>query len=148
MDFAVCVNRPYTDARLHARRMRVLEQRDGHRLADLVEQTKIAVSQTGAAHTLALDCMERGLQAELTPEAMAEYLHEPLAPVVACALDCVRRAGLAPQQLDALYLTGGSSALRPLRTALADAFAPVPLVEGDLLGGVASGLALTPAPAA
>ncbi len=61
--------------------------------------------------------------------------------MVACALQCVSAAGLQPQQLGAVYLTGGSSALRPFQQALAQAFPGVPLVEGDLFGGVASGLA-------
>jgi hypothetical chaperone protein len=54
----------------------------------------------------------------------------------------VQRAGLRDAaSLDAIYLTGGSSALRPFQLALQDAFKGVPLVEGDLFGGVASGLA-------
>ena len=47
----------------------------------------------------------------------------------------------AAGQLDAIYLTGGSSALKPFQAALRRTFPGVPLVEGDLFGGVASGLA-------
>jgi hypothetical chaperone protein len=67
--------------------------------------------------------------------------------VVACAQDCVQRAGGADIRLDSLYLTGGSSALRPFQLALQAAFPGVPLVVGDLFGGVASGLAYTRPPA-
>ena len=42
---------------------------------------------------------------------------------------------------DAIYLTGGSSALTALRDALRQAFPDTPQVEGDLFGGVATGLA-------
>ena len=56
-----------------------------------------------------------------------------------CARECVVRAGTAP---DALYLTGGSSALRPFQDVLRATFPGVPLVEGDLFGGVAAGLAV------
>jgi hypothetical chaperone protein len=45
--------------------------------------------------------------------------------------------------VDAIYLTGGSSALRPLRQALRAAFPAIPQVEGDLFGGVAAGLAVS-----
>jgi hypothetical chaperone protein len=48
---------------------------------------------------------------------------------------------VADGALAAIYLTGGSSALRPFQQALQAEFAGVPLVEGDLFGGVASGLA-------
>jgi len=61
--------------------------------------------------------------------------------VVACAQDCVKEAGLQASQIDALYLTGGSSALQPFQQALREAFPEAELVTGDLFGGVASGLA-------
>jgi hypothetical chaperone protein len=48
--------------------------------------------------------------------------------------------GLRSGDLDAIYLTGGSSALRPFQHALRKSFAGT-LVEGDLFGGVATGLA-------
>jgi hypothetical chaperone protein len=133
----------YQDTRLHERLMTVLEERLGHRLANTMEQGKIAVSQTGAAQTLDLGWMEAQLQAEVTPEALTAHLQPALARVVACAAECLRRAGLQADAVDAIYLTGGSSALRPLRSALRVAFPDTPQVEGDLFGGVASGLAYT-----
>jgi hypothetical chaperone protein len=72
---------------------------------------------------------------------MREHLAALLARTVACARECVQRAGLADGELDAIYLTGGSSALQPFQQALQAEFAGVTLVEGDLFGGVASGLA-------
>ena len=74
---------------------------------------------------------------------MAAQLAAQLARVVACACDCVAQAGLTRGDLDTVYLTGGSSALRPFQQALQAAFAGVPMVSGDLFGGVASGLAYT-----
>ena len=133
----------YTDQRLHGRLMRVLEQRLGHRLANTVEQAKIAASLADADAPMPLDWIEAGLCAAVTPESMARFLAQPLAQVVACAHACVQLAGLAVQDLDAIYLTGGSSALRPLRQALKAAFPGTPQVEGDLFGGVAAGLAVS-----
>ena len=60
---------------------------------------------------------------------------------MACARECVQSAGLSTEAIDAIYLTGGSSALRPFQRALQAEFADVELVVGDLFGGVASGLA-------
>lgn len=133
----------YSDPALHARLMTVLEQRLGHRVADAVERGKIAASQTDAPAALALDWIAPGLAQRIAPGAMAGQLAAPLEQVVDCARECVRRSGLTAQGIDALYLTGGSSALRPLRQALAQAFADTPQVEGDLFGGVAAGLAVT-----
>jgi hypothetical chaperone protein len=131
----------YSDTRLHDRLMQVLAEGQGHHIAKVVEQGKIDVSVQDAATTLDLSFVDAALRIALTPEQMAAELAESLARVVACAQDCVRAAGLAPQVLDAVYLTGGSSALRPFQRALREAFAGVPLVEGDLFGGVAAGLA-------
>jgi len=43
--------------------------------------------------------------------------------------------------VDAVYLTGGSSALRPLMHALRTAMPGATVVEGNRFGGVAAGLA-------
>lgn len=60
--------------------------------------------------------------------------------VVQCALTCVQAAGLST--VDRVYLTGGSSALRPLVEALRAALPRAELVEGNRFGGVAAGLAV------
>ena len=85
--------------------------------------------------------IERDLQATLSVADMQAHLHDLLARTVACARECVQRAGLRDGSLDAIYLTGGSSALRTFQQALQAEFAGVKLVEGDLFGGVALGLA-------
>jgi len=81
------------------------------------------------------------LRTSLDAAAVERQLAGLLGQVMGSAHECVRRAGLAAPQLDAIYLTGGSSALRPFQAALRRSFPGVPLVEGDLFGGVASGLA-------
>jgi hypothetical chaperone protein len=70
---------------------------------------------------------------------MAETLEQALAQVVLCAQLCVQRSGLPA--VDAVYLTGGSSALRPLMEALRAAMPGATLIEGNRFGGVAAGLA-------
>ena len=133
----------FRDRRLHDRLMTVLEERYGHRIANEVEQAKIRVSNDDQAAPIPLDFTERGLAAQLTPADTAQHLAAALERVTACAHDCVRAAGLRSGDLAALYLTGGSSALRPFQHALRKSFLDVPLVEGDLFGGVAAGLAYT-----
>ena len=133
----------YRDERLHARLMTVLQERLGHRLADSMEQGKIAVSHSDADQVLDLGWLEAHLQVVATPGALALHLQPALERVVACAEECLRRAGLQASAVGAIYLTGGSSALRPLRAALRAAFPQTPQVEGDLFGGVAAGLAYT-----
>jgi hypothetical chaperone protein len=132
----------YSDTRLHERLMRVLDQRDGHRLAHEMELAKIRCSETQALTTVDLQAVEASLEAELSATDMHQHLGALLQRTVACALECVLLANLRREgALDAIYLTGGSSALKPFQQALQAAFVGVPLVQGDLFGGVASGLA-------
>ena len=133
----------YADATLHERLMAVLRHRHGHHIAHEVELAKIRCSQSGGDTDVDLSCIARSLSAPMAAAGMSDQLGALLERVVACARDCVAQAGLAHTGLDAVYLTGGSSALRPFQQALSAAFAEVPMVEGDLFGGVASGLAYT-----
>lgn len=131
----------YADPRLHRRLMTVLEERLGHRIAAEVETAKIRASINDASADIDLDAVERGLVAPLEPAAMARHLDPLLQQVLRSAHDCVTLAGVDESTVDALYLTGGSSALRPFQAALRASFPGTRVVEGDLFGGVASGLA-------
>jgi hypothetical chaperone protein len=130
----------YTDVRLHDRLMRVLTERYGHHMAHDVEQAKIRCSQTDEDASIDLSYVETNLAATLGSADLHTHLAQLLASTVACARECVQRAGLTLGRPDAIYLTGGSSALRTFQEALQAEFAGVPLIEGDLFGGVASGL--------
>lgn len=141
---------------LHDRLMRVLEGRHGHRMAHAVEQAKIDSSTAGGHAPIDLSFLEPGPGASANPALgagiaavdMREQLQELLAKVVACARACVQRAGHAAGGIDAIYLTGGSSALAPLKEALRSEFPATTMVEGDLFGGVATGLAYAADPSA
>ena len=130
----------YADVQLHDRLMRVLNERYGHHMAHDVEQAKIYCSQTNGDTPIDLSYVESGLLASLKATDLHTHLTPLLASTVACARECVQRAELSHGKPDAIYLTGGSSALRTFQQALQTEFAGVPLVEGDFFGGVASGL--------
>jgi hypothetical chaperone protein len=130
----------YADVQLHDRLMRVLNERYGHHMAHDVEQAKIYCSQTNGDTPIDLSYVEAGLLASLKATDLHTHLTPLLASTVACARECVQRAELTHGKPDAIYLTGGSSALRTFQDALQTEFAGVPLVEGDFFGGVASGL--------
>lgn len=134
----------YANLCLHDRLLRVLQQRDGHRMASAVEAAKIAASQSGRDAPIDLDAIESGLQAWVEVSTLSLHLQALLARVVACARDCAARAQRSSASaggVDSIYLTGGSSALAPFRAALELAFPGIPVLEGDLFGGVAAGLA-------
>jgi hypothetical chaperone protein len=123
--------------------MDALEEQHGHRMLAGVEAAKIACSISGEDALVDLDFLGHGssehLGATVTATGMADALHQSLAQVVQCAALCVQQSGLPA--VDAVYLTGGSSALRPLIEALRVAMPTATLVEGNRFGGVAAGLA-------
>jgi len=131
----------YSDTRLHDRLLTVLEHHLGHRLASEVESAKIRSSSADSPMPIDLSFVEPGLQAQFDAPSIERHLEGLLSQVMGSAQECVRRAGLGAAQLDAIYLTGGSSALKPFQQTLRRTFPGVPLVEGDMFGGVASGLA-------
>jgi hypothetical chaperone protein len=146
MHFAKELWTDYADQTLHARLMDALEGQHGHRMLAGVEAAKIACSISGNDALVDLGflvALGKGLSehlgATVTAPVMANALQQALGQVVQCAQLCVQRSGLPT--VDAVYLTGGSSALRPLMQALRTAMPEATVVEGNRFSGVAAGLA-------
>jgi hypothetical chaperone protein len=136
------LNEVYTDEAMYKRLMKLLTQRYGHRLAADVEQAKIdGSSSADASVTFDLHYLEDGLNKTISNTQITQTLDDLLTSIVKCAQRCVTDAGVQTNQIDRLYLTGGSSALPAFQQALGNAFSGVPLVSGDLFGSVAAGLA-------
>jgi hypothetical chaperone protein len=139
MHFAKELWTDFTDQTLHKRLIAALEGQYGHRLLAEVEAAKIACSLSGGDALVQLDFLDDHSAPCVTAGGMQTALQDAVAQVVRCAQDCVTRSGLA--QVDVVYLTGGSSALRPLMAALQAAMPEATLVTGNQFGGVAAGLA-------
>jgi hypothetical chaperone protein len=136
------LNDTYSDVQMHQRLLRVLSQRFGHQIAADVEQAKIEGSADPAAQVkIALDYIEPALKALATGQQMRETLGQSLADIGKCAQACVIQAGINPDQLPLIYLTGGSSALPAFQATLQACFPNARLVVGDLFSSVAAGLA-------
>ncbi len=139
MHFARELWTDYADQTLHQRLMQVLEMQYGHRLLAEVEAAKIECSVSGNMAPIDLSFLQGDVQSAVDVATMAQSLDASISEVIACAQECVRKAGLTA--VDTVYLTGGSSALRPLMDALQRAMPNAQLVRGNLFGGVAAGLA-------
>jgi hypothetical chaperone protein len=135
----------YADARHHARLLTVLQERLGHTLAAAAETAKIEVAQLADARrgaAIDLAPVEPGLVATLHPAQAAQAIEADLAAIAQAALETVRRAGVAPAAVDALYFTGGSTGLAPLVDRIAAAFPQAQRVRGERYASVAQGLGL------
>ena len=133
--------RDYADPVHHERLMTVLTQRLGHELAARAEAAKIDLAEQGATR-IDLPFVEAGLHADFSEAQMLESIRAEVQRIVAAAADTVAQAGLAPNQVDALYFTGGSTGLRSLADAIAAQFPAARVVRGDRFASVATGLGL------
>jgi hypothetical chaperone protein len=131
----------YGDPQQYRRLMKVVDQRLGHGLIARAEAAKIAVAEGGDTD-IDLALIEPGLQTHLADARVAQALHEDLGRIVACAQETVAMAGVRPDQLDALYFTGGSTGLKRLTDGLQAAFPAAQAVRGDRLASVATGLGM------
>jgi hypothetical chaperone protein len=129
----------YRDPAHHRRLMRVLAERLGHALAARAEAAKIEVALQGDAD-IRLDEIEAGLARHLGTAEAADALEAELAAIEAAAAETVRRAGVAPDAVDLLYFTGGSTGFGPLVQRIAARFPTAGQVAGDRFASVAAGL--------
>ncbi len=123
------------------RLLSVLWQERGHTLAMEVERAKIELSDVTET-AIALDWVEPGLSVgiertalETSTAALADRLH-------ATTIRCMRQAGISPDDVDALFLTGGSTRLLHARAAIVSAVPGARVVEGDTFGSVGLGLTI------
>ncbi|MCH7342677.1 Hsp70 family protein [Pelomonas sp. CA6] len=131
----------YADLRQHQRLMTVLEERLGHELAGRAEQAKIAVAQGGDAE-VDLGLIESGLALTITEAQALEALQGDVERIAAAGRETVAQAGLRPDDVDALYFTGGSTGLRLLAQRIAADYPSARQVTGDRFASVATGLGL------
>ena len=131
----------YADAQHHQRLMTVVTERLGHELASRAEAAKISVAEGGDTR-IDLGHVERALAVTLTEHEAVQAIAGDLERIVDAARITVAQAGLRPDQIDALYFTGGSTGLRLLAQQIAAVFPQARAVRGDRFASVATGLAL------
>jgi hypothetical chaperone protein len=131
----------YADATHHERLMTVVNEHLGHELAARAEGAKIAVADGGRT-VIDLGHVEPALAAALDERAAVAAIEVDIGHIVGAARETARQACLAPEQIDALYFTGGSTGLRLLAQQIAQAFPTATVVRGDRFASVATGLGL------
>lgn len=117
----------------------VIEAERGHTLAMEVEEAKIALSEVERVG-LPLAWVEPGLEAEIDRPDLARHSADLARRIGACITRCLRDAAVKPSEIDALFLTGGSTRLAPVREAILAAAPEARVVEGDTFGSVGLGL--------
>jgi len=131
----------YADESQYRRLITVIDEHLGHELMGRAEAAKIDVSKGG--HTVVdLSILEPGLSVPMNEDDAIAAIGSDLERIALAATETLRQAGLAPDQVDALYLTGGSTGFNPLVAQISAQFPAAKLMRGDPFGSVALGLGL------
>lgn len=119
----------------------VVAHRQGHAMAGKVERAKIDL--TDAADTM-MDISLSGerLQLPVTRAGLDEAIAHTVERVLKVISDSVTDAGVRPEEITTLFLTGGSTAIPLLKQNILALFPRARAVEGDMFGSVGLGLAL------
>jgi len=132
------------DTARHARLLRLIEHRDGHRLALEIESAKIALSDADT-HELSLDRFETGLACTLTRSAFEAATASLIARIGAAVERVLRDAGVRAERVQSVYLTGGASAMPAVEACIAGRLPSARVVKGDSFGSIGTGLAVAAA---
>ncbi len=111
------VRREAAKPALVERLIRVVEEQRGHTLAMEAEGAKIALAETARAE-VDLNWLEAGLSVGITPEELVAHTQALAERIAARVGICLDQAGLKAGDIDALFLTGGSTRLAHVRAAI------------------------------
>jgi hypothetical chaperone protein len=135
------VRQETTEPKLFDRLLRVLDEQRGHTLAMEVEEAKIALAEKHQAG-LPLEWVEPGLDATISRSDLVEHTGELAARIGARIKICLHQAQRRPEDIDAVFLTGGSVQLAHVRRAIVERLPAAQVIEGDTFGAVGKGLTI------
>jgi hypothetical chaperone protein len=123
------------------RLLRVIELQRGHTLAIDVERAKIALSEADAT-LIDLEWLEEGLAAQPDRPALVASSEWLTTRIVETIRACLSQAGLRADQVQALFLTGGTTQIPHVREAVTREMRHARVIEGDTFGSVGMGLTI------
>lgn len=118
----------------------VIEERLGHAIAMAVEAAKIELTETVATPIRLADLI--GIDSGASRGMLEAAVQKPVARIGQAIGVVLAQAGLRPDQIGTVFMTGGSSSLPALHGLVAAQLPAAQIVKGDMLGSVGSGLAL------
>ncbi|MBS1182084.1 MAG: dnaK 1 [Proteobacteria bacterium] len=137
----VDLERRAAEPHLIHRLMRVVDDERGHSLAIEVEAAKIAVAEHGAV-TVPFDWLEKGLSTRIDHAGLIRHTGDLAGRIGARVGACLSAAGVVAADIDAVFLTGGSTRLEHVRAAILAAVPEARVVTGNVFGSVGMGLAV------
>src|SRR5258707_5868407 len=104
-----------------------------------IEDAEIALPDTREAN-IPLEWVARGVTAAIARPDLVSHTRQLTERIAARIKICLAQARLSAGDIDAVFLTGGSVRLAPVRKAITKTKPAGPIVEGGNLGGGGKGL--------
>jgi hypothetical chaperone protein len=124
-----------------ARLRKLIDERAGHWLAIQVEEAKIGLSADPVVE-LDLDRLAPPERLQVGRALFEAAIAGLVDQVGATVQRLLAEAGVAPERVDTVFFTGGSSGVSSLRERIAAIVPQARRVEGDLFGSIGAGLAI------
>ena len=126
---------------LFDRLVRVLDEQRGHSLAMGVEDAKIALSDKRQT-AISLEWIKPGLSAVVARGDLVRHTRQLAGRIAARIKICLGQAQLTADDIEVVFLTGGSVQLAHVRNAIVKSVPAAQIVEGDTFGAVGKGLTI------
>ena len=123
-----------------ARLVEVLDDNHGYRLYQAVSRLKESLSESADA-TFIFEAGSIRIEKTVARSDFERWIAPELAAIDAAVEQVMTRAGLGPEGIDRVFLTGGSSFVPAVRRLFAERFGAEKLEGGGELVSIASGLA-------
>lgn len=126
---------------LFDRLVRVIEEQRGHTLAMEVEDAKISLSDHRQTE-VSLGWVEPSLSAAIKRSDLVNHTGQLAMRIAARIKTCLEQARLTSEDIDVIFLTGGSVQLAHVRSAIVKMVPAARVIEGDTFGAVGKGLTI------
>jgi len=123
------------------RLVKLLKYQDGHRLISLVEECKISLT-TQETSQLDLSFIENELILDCSCDEFNEATVNQVNGIYKTIHDCLLASQTKAQQINSVFLTGGTTGLPAVRNAVESIFPNTKIVEGNRFGSVGMGLTI------
>lgn len=121
--------------------IKVIERREAHLVGLAVEAAKVGLSDADVAN-MDLAFVEQGFQIEVGKQSFNDIIRPSCADVVEAMGQCLNNAGIKPEEVGSIFLTGGTTSVELFRQNLIAGFDNAKVVDGDKFGSVGLGLTL------
>ncbi|MBI1216098.1 MAG: Hsp70 family protein [Alphaproteobacteria bacterium] len=133
------MHRESHDMKRFGRFVNIVERETGHRLLSVVEDCKISLTAENE-NTAPLGFVEEGFAIPVTRDGFDAAVEKHVEAIDAAAAECLRQSGVSGEDVGLVILTGGTTEVPLLKSAVAKRFPAAELSEDEKLASVGIGL--------